>query len=102
MLETRVKYTVFVAGQSYHRGEKFLQWAWNYKFTSLLGEIKQAGASETAGKSVTPCFTLVSDHKRLDTSLYFMITNFHTELNKPQENVNHVMNSPTFTLYTQP
>jgi len=40
------------------------------KFTLLLGEIQQAGASETAGKSVTPCFTLVSDYKRLDTRSY--------------------------------
>jgi len=37
--------------------------------------------------------------KRLDTRSYFIITNFYTEL-KPQENVNHDMNSPTFTLYT--
>jgi len=69
------------------------------KFTSLLDEIQQAGASETAGKSVTPCFTLASDYKQLDTRSYFIITNFHTEI-KPQENVNHDMNSPTATLHT--
>jgi len=34
------------------------------KFTSPLRQIEQAGASETAEKSVTPCFTLVSDYKR--------------------------------------
>ena len=51
------------------------------------------------GKVVTPCFTLVSDYKQLDTRSYFIITNFHTEL-KPQENISHDMNSPTFTLYT--
>ena len=45
------------------------------------------------------CFTLVSDYKQLDTRSYFIITNFHTEL-KPQENISHDMNSPTFTLYT--
>ena len=67
----------------------------------LLGEIQQAGASEIAGKSVTPCSTLVSDYKRLDTMSYFIITNFHTDL-KPQENVTHDMISPTFALYTQP
>jgi len=50
------------------------------KFTSLLGAIQQAGASETAGKSVTPCFTLVNDYKQLATRSYFIITNFHTEL----------------------
>jgi len=44
---------------------------------------------------------LVSDYKQLDTRSYFIITNFHTEL-KPQENISHDMNSPTFTLYTQP
>jgi len=27
------------------------------KFTSPLGGIKQAGAAEAAGKSITPCFT---------------------------------------------
>jgi len=70
-------------------------------FISLLGEIQQAGASETAGKSVTPCFTLVNDCKRLDTQSYFIITSFHTEF-KPQKNVSHDMNSPTFTLCTQP
>jgi len=101
MLETRVRCTAFVAHRSYQRGEKFLRWAWNYKFTSLLREIQQAGASETAGKSVTPCFTLVSGYKRLDTMSYFIFTNFYTEI-KPQENVSHDMNSPTFTLYTQP
>jgi len=100
MLEKRVRCTEFVARRS-HQREKFLRWAWNYKFTLLLGEIRQAGASETAGKRVTPCFTLVSDYKRLDTMSYFIITNFHTEL-KPQENVSHDMNSLTFTLYTQP
>ena len=73
MLETRVRCTAFVARQSYQRGEKFLQWAWNYKFTSLSGEIQQAGASETAGKNVSPCFTLVSDYKRLDTRSYFIM-----------------------------
>jgi len=44
---------------------------------------------------------LFSDYKRLDTSSYFIITNFHTEF-KPQENLNYDMNSTTFTLYTQP
>jgi len=80
MLETRVRCTAFVARRSYRRGDKFLQWVWNYEFASLLDEIQQAGPSETAGKSVTPCFTLVSDYKRLDTMSYFIITNFHTEL----------------------
>jgi len=51
------------------------------KFTSLLDDIQQAGASERAGKSVTSCFTLVSDYKRLDPRSYFIITNFHTEFN---------------------
>jgi len=41
----------------------------------------------------------VSNYKRLYTSSYFIITNFHTEL-KPQVNVSHYMNSPTFALYT--
>ena len=52
------------------------------KFISPLGWIQQAGASETAAKSATPCFTVlsVSDSKSLGTSLYFISTNFHTEL----------------------
>jgi len=41
----------------------------------------------------------VSDYKRLRTSLYFITTNFHTEL-KPQVNVIHDINAPVFTLYT--
>jgi len=71
------------------------------KFISPLGWIQQAGASETAAKSATSCFTVlsVSDHKSLGRSLYFISTNFHTEL-KPQVNVSHNMNSPVFTLYT--
>jgi len=40
----------------------------------------------------------VSDYKRLDTSLYFIIAELHTEL-KPQVNVSHNMNSPAY--YTQ-
>jgi len=51
------------------------------------------------GKVVTPCFTLVSDYKQLDTRSYFIITNFHTEL-KRQENISRDMNSPTVTPYT--
>jgi len=100
-LETRVRCTAFVERRSYQRGEKVLWWAWNYKFTSLLGDIQQAGASETAGESVAPCSTLVTDEKRLDTRSYFIINNFHTVL-KLQENVSHDMNSPTFTQYPQP
>ena len=51
------------------------------KFTSPMGGIQQASASETAVENVrpTPGFYFLSDYKRLDTSLYFMITNFHTE-----------------------
>jgi len=41
----------------------------------------------------------VSDYKWLDTCLYFIITNFHTEL-KPQAKVSHDMNFLTLTLHT--
>jgi len=41
----------------------------------------------------------VSDYKRLDKSLYLIITNVHTEL-KPQAEVSNDMNSPAFALYT--
>jgi len=39
----------------------------------------------------------VSDYKRLDTSLYFIINNLHTEL-KPQVNASHDMSSLAFTM----
>jgi len=46
-------------------------------------------------------FLSVSDYKHLDASLYFIITNLHTDL-KPQVNASHDMNSLTFTmLYTR-
>jgi len=71
------------------------------KFTSPLGDIQQAGAPETPAKSVTPCLLSVSDYKHLDTSLYFIITNLHTEL-RPQVNANHDMKSLALTmLYTR-
>ena len=52
------------------------------KFASPSDGIQQAGAPETAAKSVRLILVLlsVSDYKRVDTSLYFTITNFHTEL----------------------
>jgi len=53
MLQTRTKYTVFVARQSYQK--KFFDWL-EIKFTSPLGAIQQAGAPETAAKSVTLFF----------------------------------------------
>jgi len=54
MLQSRAKYTVFVACQSYQRN--FCD-GLEIKFTSPLGVIQQDGASETAAKSVSPCFT---------------------------------------------
>jgi len=63
------------------------------KFTSPFGEIKQAGASETAAKSVTPCFYL-----SLDTSWYFIITYFHTEL-KSQVKLRHDEFSSIYTVH---
>jgi len=39
----------------------------------------------------------VSDYKHLDASLYFIITNLHTEL-KPQVNARYDMNSLAFTM----
>jgi len=44
--------------------------------------IQEAGALAAAVKFATTCyFIFISgyDYKRLDTSLYFTITNFHTE-----------------------
>jgi len=62
-----------------------------------MGGILQTGASETAAKSVTPCFTLVSDYTHIDTSSYLIITNLHTEL-KPQVHASHDINSLAFTM----
>jgi len=70
------------------------------KFTSPLGEIQQVGLKQQR-KALLLVLLSVSDHKRLDTSSYFIIIRFHTEL-KPQLSISHDMNSPTFTLYTQP
>jgi len=39
----------------------------------------------------------VRDYKHLDTSLYFIITNLHTEL-KPQVNASHDMESLALTM----
>jgi len=50
-------------------------------FTSPLGGIQQVGAPETVAKNITPCLLSVSDYKCVDTSFYFIITTFHTELN---------------------
>jgi len=54
-------------------------------------------ASWCASSSYTKCYALfslavVSDYKPIDTSLNFVITNFHTEL-KPQVKARHNMNS---------
>jgi len=52
-------------------------------------------------KALLLVLLLVSDYKHLDTSLYFIITNLHTEL-KPQVNASRDMNSLAFTmLYVQ-
>jgi len=51
------------------------------KFASPSDGIQQAGAPETAAKSVTPCLLSVSDYKRVYTSLYFIITTSTRSLN---------------------
>ena len=68
------------------------------KLTSPLCGTQQTGVLETAAKSVTSFLLAVNDCKRLDASLYFIITNLHTEL-KPQMQVGHDMNSITLTLH---
>jgi len=70
------------------------------KFTSPLGDIQQAGTPGTPAKSLLFVLLLVCDCKHLDTSLYFIITNLHTEL-KPQVNASHDMNSLAFGLVTE-
>jgi len=53
------------------------------KFASPMGGIQQAGAPETAAKSVISCLYFRLVITSVESSLHFMITNFHTEL-KPQ------------------
>ena len=48
-------------------------------------------------KALLLLFLSVSDYKHLDASLYFIITNLHTDL-KPQVNASHDMNSLEFTM----
>ena len=48
-------------------------------------------------KALLLLFLSVSDYKHLDTSLYFIITNLHTDL-KPQVNASHDKNSLTFPM----
>jgi len=69
------------------------------KFTLPLVEILHAGAPETGVKALRLVLLSVSVYKRLDTSLYVIIANLHTEL-KPQVKVSHSMNSPVYTPYT--
>ena len=88
MLQSRAKYTVFVACQSYQRGIFAMVLKWNLHhpqvWYSKLVRLKQLQ------KALTPCFLSVSDYKRVYASLYFIITNFYTELN-PQVKVSHGM-----------
>jgi len=60
--------------------------------------IQQVGAPETPEKALLLVLLSVSDYKRVYASLYFITTNFHTEL-KPQVKVSHGMTSPAFALY---
>ena len=80
MLQSRAKYTVFVACQLYQRN--FCD-VLEMKFTSPLGVIQQACAPKQLGKALLLVLLSVSDNNRVYTSLYFIITNFHTE-HKPQ------------------
>jgi len=77
----KVSYTVFLARQSYQRGifaidlnEVYITHGWD----------TQSWCNRNSCEKRYSMFLLsVSDYKRLDISLYFIITNFHTEL-KPQ------------------
>jgi len=69
------------------------------KYTSRLGWIQQPVASSTVAKAWLLVLISVSDYWRLSTSLYFISTNFHTEL-KSQVNVSRDMHYPAYTLYT--
>jgi len=109
MLQTRARYTVFVARQIYERN--FCD-GLEIKFTSPSSEIQQAGAEIfwTMSSSFKQCPTHFSRGGEkfsrvgfvapplvtgLHTILHFIVTNFHTKL-KPPANVSHGVYSPTF------
>jgi len=60
--------------------------------------LQKVGPPETLAEALLLVLLSVSDYKRVYASLYFITTNFNTEL-KPQVKVSHGMNSPAFTLY---
>jgi len=72
ILQTRVTYAVFVARQGYQRS--FCD-GLEMKFTSTLGWIQQLVRRKKLRKALPFAILSVSDCKRLDTSLYFIITN---------------------------
>jgi len=67
------------------------------KFAPSLGGMQQAGVQKSLRTRYFVFFLAVSDYKRFDASLYFIITSVHTEL-KPQAKISNGMNSPAFTL----
>jgi len=99
MLQTRLGYTVFAAlvRQRYQRG--ILRWSSNEVYITIRWDTANRYARNSCGKRYSLFLLAVGDYKRLDTSLYFITTNFHTEL-KPQVKVSHDTNSPAFTLCT--
>jgi len=70
------------------------------KFASPSDEIQQAGAPETAAKSLRIILILlsVSDSKRANKSCISLSPLPHGV--KPQVKARHGMNSPAFTLHT--
>jgi len=95
--QTRVRYTVFVARQRYQRGIFALVLKW--VFITIRWDTASWCARNSCEQGYSLFLLSVSDHKCLDTSLYFIITNFHTEF-KHQVKASHDNNSPACTLYT--
>jgi len=97
MLLTKLSYIVFITRQSYQR--EILRWFWNEIYIAIRWDAARWCATSICRKRYSLVLLAVYDYKRLDSSLYFIIANFHTEL-KPQVNDKKDKKSPEFTQYT--
>jgi len=97
MLQSRAKYTAYLACQSFQRIIFALVLKWNLHHHQL-GYSKLVHQKQLR-KALFLVLLSVSDYKRVHVSLYFIITIFTRHL-KHHVKVSHGMNSPAFTLCT--
>jgi len=84
MLQSRVKYTVSVECQSYQRGIFAMVLKWSLQYCYCSWDTAWWCARNSCGKRYSLFFSVSLN--RVDAGLYFLIANFHTEL-EPQVNV---------------